>query len=1122
MGEKVIIGNISKGLRKDVTPFNVDNDNFPVLQNAYVWRQRVKRKRGTEPFTRFNLQTTSTSNAAPPTSIQIGQVGTLSGAGTVTSNLIASSITNITQAASAVITLTYSVFLVGSEVTISGVTGMTQINGLTGTILSRNIAANTITVDINSSAFTAYSAAGTATLTNFKGIRPESIRLSDGTNIYTEPSPPTGVLVGAPAGSGTINYASGAITITGGALSVPLIGNFSYFPGLPALGLEPFVLDNTAFPLEVGFDTTYSYNISLSIGTQNLAFSPYQSWNVSYYANPASASINGNAYTQKSSWTAVNWNLATYQQIWTTNYQGAMWTTPGIRSSFDPADSGIGMQFKRCATVVYGGNQFTLTITITEASASLVIGDWVFINEVLTGGVDAPRVNLQTGFVTASSNGAGTTTLTVVFPYANIANVAYTAGILQYLTASSDTTKDCIRWYNGIPVSGTNPPVFAFEKGWVNFMPPLTSNNIGTFSIAQLPPSTTPYYLVGAKMIVPFKDRLLFFGPVVQTSSISNSNPVYLPDTIIYSQNGTAYYTASFDASVNAPPSPLVAYHALLVPSLLLTSPTSQTAQPVSFWENITGFGGFISAGYARPITTVSINEDALIVGLTDRQTRVLYTGNDIVPFNFYVINSELGSDSTFSSITLDRGVITMGGRGIILTSQTASERIDLDIPDEIFRIDLAHSGSNRICAQRDFINEWIYFTYPYLGSYNIYPNVTLQYNYREGSWAQFFESYTTYGTVRPLNGYIWSTLPYNSWFEWSDPWNSGTTNERQPQVIAGNAQGFVVLKANSTDESPSAAIESISGNIVTSTNHMLSQGDFIEISDCLGTVGYILNGKIFEVGGVTPNTFEIVEPPVISGTYLGNGLITRFYKPMIQTKEFNPSWGMSRKTRIGVQQYLFSYTPDAQITILIYLSQSETTPSNDSPIVPDPQSINNGLIYSTIMYTCPESTNLGLTPANINLQMVTAQQQQQIWHRMNTSLIGDTVQVGFTLSDAQMRSYVESLVSYGITAITNALPCVVTTQGEFAVDSLVKIQDVNGMTQINFVDILYNYYLVVSSTPLGGGLFAIGLNVDSTTFGVFSSSPNATITQVSNPNPTAEIEFHGAVIDINPSQLLA
>jgi len=39
-----------------------------------------------------------------------------------------------------------------------------------------------------------------------------------------------------------------------------------------------------------------------------------------------------------------------------------------------------------------------------------------------------------------------------------------------------------------------------------------------------------------------------------------------------------------------------------------------------------------------------------------------------------------------------------------------------------------------------------------------------------------------------------------------------------------------------------------------------------------------------------------------------------------------------------------------------------------------------------------------------VNLNTPTAVQQAQLWHRMNTSLIGDTVQLGFTMSDAQMR----------------------------------------------------------------------------------------------------------------------
>jgi hypothetical protein len=140
------------------------------------------------------------------------------------------------------------------------------------------------------------------------------------------------------------------------------------------------------------------------------------------------------------------------------------------------------------------------------------------------------------------------------------------------------------------------------------------------------------------------------------------------------------------------------------------------------------------------------------------------------------------------------------------------------------------------------------------------------------------------------------------------------------------------------------------------------------------------------------------------SGVYEGGGVITRMYVPFIQTKQFPTAWAMGRKTRIGLQQYLLTTTNNGQIQLLIYLSQDANNPYNAGPVVPESGTLNSALIYSTQLYTCPESTNLGLTPANTNLQMPTAAEQQQIWHRINTSLIGDTVQLGFTMSDAEMR----------------------------------------------------------------------------------------------------------------------
>ncbi len=73
-------------------------------------------------------------------------------------------ITGISEASSAVISIAdTSQFTVGSRVIVRGVVGMTEINNLHGTVT--NVVANiSITVDINSSAFTTYGSGGTVSL----------------------------------------------------------------------------------------------------------------------------------------------------------------------------------------------------------------------------------------------------------------------------------------------------------------------------------------------------------------------------------------------------------------------------------------------------------------------------------------------------------------------------------------------------------------------------------------------------------------------------------------------------------------------------------------------------------------------------------------------------------------------------------------------------------------------------------------------------------------------------------------------------------------------------------------------------------------------------------------------
>lgn len=87
------------------------------------------------------------------------------------------SITDITQATSAVITVGTHTYTTTDLIYVFGVSGMTEINGLTGSVTA--ITATTITVSINTSAFTAYGSGGTTEL-GFVSMRGHAVAQENG------------------------------------------------------------------------------------------------------------------------------------------------------------------------------------------------------------------------------------------------------------------------------------------------------------------------------------------------------------------------------------------------------------------------------------------------------------------------------------------------------------------------------------------------------------------------------------------------------------------------------------------------------------------------------------------------------------------------------------------------------------------------------------------------------------------------------------------------------------------------------------------------------------------------------------------------------------------------------
>lgn len=770
-------------------------------------------------------------------------------------------------------------------------------------------------------------------------IVPGSFELSDGTNTYTEPATPNGTLIGVPAGTGTINYDTGALTITGGAPGGTLVGFFDYFSGLPVMGLRDFVSSTSIaqYPLLLAFDTEKAYQINQSMSSVFF-------YNVTYY---------------KGTNTPFSWNGQDYQQFWTTNYSGALWATNNVP----------GFNFVN-GTYVSGSGTALITFDFTSNASpftTLIVGDKLWFNEWTSGG---STINGLVGTVSTVSGTPGQYVVT----FTGNQTVAGT-GIAQLLT-NTIPGQDGIKWYDGDPTAGTGLPT-GTGLGWVNFAPPLTALNV---SINDTPEAK--YYLVGALAIVPFKDRLLFFSPYIQTST---GAPIQLQDTCIWSWNGTPYYTTPV--------------------------PSGETSNIIAYYVDQTGAGGWIAAGISQPIVTVSNNEDVLLVGFggnIGRQTRFVYSGDDLNPFLFFNINQELGSSATFSAIALDRGALTIGSHGLALTTQQSAQRVELDIPDSIFTIQALNNGVQRINAVRDYYKEWVYFSYPVNDNPWKFPTQSFLYNYRDETWAILYENWTAHGTYRKQMHYTWATLPFKTWSQWREPWNAGSTSALFPNIVAGNPQGYVLIIGQGTGEGISGTIQAVSASSgstqITSTNHCVVQDDYLMFQGALGAT--FLNMQIGRVSS-TPdaNTF-IVDIPYVTSTYLGLGKYTRLSQPLLQTKQFPVYWDQGRQVRLAVQKYLMDTTANSQITVNINLSQDPNMAYNSGTIVPTtgPDTTNNSLVYSQILYTCPESTNIGLTQANMNLQMPTAANQYQIWHRFNTSLIGDTFQIGLTLSDTQMR----------------------------------------------------------------------------------------------------------------------
>ena len=319
-------------------------------------------------------------------------------------------------------------------------------------------------------------------------------------------------------------------------------------------------------------------------------------------------------------------------------------------------------------------------------------------------------------------------------------------------------------------------------------------------------------------------------------------------------------------------------------------------------------------------------------------------------------ISSDFGSDSTFSSILFDNFMLTIGDTAIISANGVGVERIDLDIPDQVFVFQNANNGPERVQGIRNYQKEVVYWCYADSntqaapGVPTTFPNRILLYNYRNATWAIWRANVTSFGNYRLSDNITWDRLDI-FWDDEEILWDDLDSQSQFPAIVSTNQQGFVHVWDQVDFDEPSLAITfidlSVTPIVVEIPNHNLSDGEIISINgmlfrdkNTLAPITTSLNGVLYRVSMVDQNNISLslwnyetqayynnftFTPSYTVAEYIGGGLVTLFPQMMVQTKDINVFQPQGLQTKLSYIDFLLEpqESPGSTFAINLFVNSS-------------------------------------------------------------------------------------------------------------------------------------------------------------------------------------------------------
>lgn len=501
---------------------------------------------------------------------------------------------------------------------------------------------------------------------------------------------------------------------------------------------------------------------------------------------------------------------------------------------------------------------------------------------------------------------------------------------VQYSVAGA-ILRDGIQVYNGL--------------GWVAQIPQL--NSVGANR-----------YLNGCLILIPYKNRMVALN-TLESSAISGVVATRYSNRARWSWGRKPYVSNFGGGDVGA----------------------------ITGWnDDVPGRGGWVDAPTAEAIVSCQFFKDTLIVFFERSTWALVYIGNPALPFVWQQINSNLGCESTFSTVDFDRGVFAVGDKAIITSDSVNVQRIDEKIPQLVYDIHNGSDGVKRVHGIRDYYYQFVYWTLPLIpkqefAQTNVYPNAMLVYNYLEGSYSIFRDSYTCLGRYQSVDDVTWANSIV-SWQSNDNSWIDGRDQADFPEIVGGNQVGFVSILNKQDNNEQTLYIQTTIANpgitqavncLVSAPLHNLIENDYVIITEVRGMTE--INGQIGKVKTpLTAGTFTLDIDTTGYTPYLYGGKVTRVNTINVFTKKFNPFFLNGIKARLNYADFYVSETTKGEFNVDIFTDDNDSIPMQSRTV----------------------STQNDYGPTV---------KMGKMWQRVYFEMLGQFFQLKISLTDTQIRS---------------------------------------------------------------------------------------------------------------------